>query len=87
MGNIYTRIIVSIFRRICMKIYEIKEQISDTNLIDNIYQINKLMQRIINQTEFIIDINKTDLDYINIVLDKIKINLQKIYYIILTSNT
>lgn len=70
-----------------MKIYEIKEQISDTNLIDNIYQINKLMQRIINQTEFIIDINKTDLDYINIVLDKIKINLQKIYYIILTSNT
>lgn len=70
-----------------MKIYEIKEQISDTNFIDNIYQINKLMQRIINQTEFIIDINKTDLDYINIVLDKIKINLQKIYYIILTSNT
>lgn len=70
-----------------MKIYEIKEQISDTNFIDNIYQINKLMQRIINQTEFIIDINKTDLDYINIVLEKIKINLQKIYYIILTSNT
>lgn len=70
-----------------MKIYEIKEQISDTNLIDNIYQINKLIQRITNQTEFMIDINKTDLDYINIVLDKIKINLQKIYYIILTSNT
>lgn len=70
-----------------MKIYEIKEQISDTNLIDNVYQINKLMQRITNQTEFMIDTNKTDLDYINIVLDKIKINLQKIYYIILTSNT
>ena len=70
-----------------MKIYEIKEKISDTNLIDNIYQINKLMQRITNQTEFMIDTNKTDLDYINIVLDKIKINLQKIYYIILTSNT
>ena len=70
-----------------MKIYEIKEKISDTNLIDNVYQINKLMQRITNQTEFMIDINKTDLNYINIVLDKIKINLQKIYYIILTSNT
>ncbi len=70
-----------------MKIYEIKEQISDTSLIDNVYQINKLMQRITNQTEFIIDMNKTDIDYINIVLDKIKINLQKIYYIILTSNT
>ena len=70
-----------------MKIYEIEEQISDTNLIDNVYQINKLMQRITNQTEFMIDTNKTDLDYINIVLDKIKINLQKIYYIILTSNT
>ena len=70
-----------------MKIYEIKEQISDTNLIDNVYQINKLMQRITNQTEFMIETNKTDLDYINIVLDKIKINLQKIYYIILTSNT
>ena len=70
-----------------MKIYEIKEKISDTNLIDNVYQINKLMQRITNQTEFMIDTNKTDLDYINIVLDKIKINLQNIYYIILTSNT
>ena len=70
-----------------MKIYEIKEQISDTNLIDNVYQINKLMQRITSQTEFMIDTNKTDLDYINIVLEKIKINLQKIYYIILTSNT
>ena len=70
-----------------MKIYEIKEQISDTSFIDNIYQIQKLMQRITSQTEFITDINKTDLDYINIVLDKIKINLQKIYYIIFTSNT
>ena len=70
-----------------MKIYEIKEQMSDTNFIDNIYQIQKLMQRITKQTEFITDINKTDLDYINIVLDKIKINLQKIYYIIFTSNT
>lgn len=70
-----------------MKIYEIKEKISDTNLIDNVYQINKLMQRITNQTEFMIDTNKTDLDYINIVLDKIKINLQKIYYIIFTSNS
>lgn len=70
-----------------MKIYEIKEQVSDTNFIDNIYHIQKLMQRITNQTEFMIDINKTDLEYINIVLDKVKINLQKIYYIILTSNT
>ena len=70
-----------------MKIYEIKEQISDTNFIDNIYQIRKLMQRITSKTEFITDINKTDLDYINIVLDKIKINLQKIYYIIFTSNS
>lgn len=70
-----------------MKIYEIKEQVSDTNFIDNIYQIQRLMQRITNQTEFMIDINKTDLDYINIVLDKIKVNLQKIYYIILISNT
>ena len=70
-----------------MKIYEIKEQISDTNFIDNIYQIQKLMQRITSKTEFITDINKTDLDYINIVLDKIKINLQKIYYIIFTSNS
>ena len=63
-----------------MKIYEIKEQISDTSFIDNIYQIQKLMQRITSQTEFITDINKTDLDYINIVLDKIKINLQKTKY-------
>ena len=65
-----------------MKIYEIKETVTDTGIVDNIYQIQKLMKGITNQTEFILDINKTDFDYINIVLDKTKMNLQKVYSIL-----
>ena len=40
------------------------------------------MKGITNQTEFLLDINKADFDYINIVLDKTKMNLQKVYSIL-----
>ena len=40
------------------------------------------MKDITRQTEFIININQVDFNYINIVLDKTKINLQKIYQIL-----
>ncbi len=65
-----------------IKVYEIKETISDSKLMDNLYAINKITKELIKQTEFIQDINKDDLDYINIALEKIKINLEKAYLII-----
>lgn len=65
-----------------IKVYEITETISDSKLMDNLYSINKITKELIKQTEFIQDINKDDLDYINIALEKIKINLEKAYLII-----
>lgn len=65
-----------------IKVYEIKEPVTDRTLIDNIYHCQKLIQAITNQTEFLTDINSIDFNYINIVLDKTKINLQKVYSIL-----
>lgn len=62
-----------------IKIVEVKNTLSNTNIEDNIYEINKIVKELINQTEFIIDVNKDDFDYINIVLEKIKTNLKKVY--------
>lgn len=64
------------------KIVEIKEILQDTQLIDNIYTVNKIIRALINETEFVIDINKTDYDYLNIVMSKTKNNLLKAYAII-----
>ena len=62
-----------------LKIYEIKESVSDSKIIDNLYEIHKLAQNIIRQTEFLDeDINMTDFDYLNIVLEKTKKNLKKV---------
>lgn len=65
-----------------IKIVEVKEPITDSSIIDNLYHIQKLVKYMINLTEFIEESNKTDMDYINIILDKTKVNLQKIYSIL-----
>ena len=65
-----------------IKIGEVKEPITDSSIIDNLYHIQKLVKYMINLTEFIEESNKTDMDYINIILDKTKVNLQKIYSIL-----
>ncbi len=61
-----------------LKIIELKETLEDTSLIDNLYKVNKLTKEIIKQTEFITELNKTDFDYINIILEKTKNNLEKV---------
>lgn len=61
-----------------IRIVEVKELITDSSIIDNLYHIQKLVRYMINLTEFIEESNKIDLDYINIILDKTKVNLQKI---------
>lgn len=61
-----------------LKIIELKETLEDTSLIDNLYKVNKLTKEIIKQTEFITELNKTDFDYINIIMEKTKNNLEKV---------
>lgn len=65
-----------------LKIVEVKETLYDSKLVDNIYAINKLTENMINATEFIVDINRDDYNYINIVLEKTRKNLEKVYHVI-----
>lgn len=62
-----------------LKIIEIKETIFNSQLVDNIYAIDKIIKNIINETEFITELNKDDYNYINIILEKTKINLEKAF--------
>lgn len=61
-----------------LRIVEVKETLEDTSLIDNLYEVNKLTKELIRQTEFITELNKTDFDYINIIMEKTKNNLEKV---------
>lgn len=61
-----------------LKIVELKETLEDISLIDNIYEVNKITKEIIKKTEFMTELNKTDFDYINIIMEKTKNNLEKV---------
>lgn len=61
-----------------LKVFEIKETLENTLLIDNLYKLNKITKELINKTEFITELNKTDFDYINIIMEKTKNNLEKV---------
>lgn len=65
-----------------LKIVEIKETTDNSNLVDNIYSINKIIKNIITDTEFIFELNKDDYDYLKIVLQKTRKNLDIVYAII-----
>lgn len=60
-----------------LKIIELKKTVENSSLIDNLYEIQKITRNIINKTENIIDINADDYNYINIIFEKTKDNLQK----------
>ena len=62
-----------------VKIIEIKETIFDSQLVDNIYAIDKTVKEIMNETNFITELNRDDYNYINIILEKIRINLEKAF--------
>lgn len=51
-----------------LKVVEIKETLEDTEIINNIYEVNNAIRSIIKQTEFITELNKADYDYLNIIL-------------------
>ena len=62
-----------------IKIIEIKETIYDSQLVDNIYAIDKTVKEIMNETNFITELNRDDYNYINIILEKTRINLEKAF--------
>lgn len=65
-----------------LKIVEIKETTDNSNLVDNIYGINKTIKNIITDTEFIFELNRDDYNYLNIILHKTRKNLDIVYAII-----
>ena len=65
-----------------VKIIEIKETIFDSQLVDNIYAIDKTVKEIMNETNFITELNRDDYNYINIILEKTRINLEKTFEIL-----
>jgi len=62
-----------------MKIIEVKETLFDTQLVDNIYAVDKTIKQIINQTEFVTELNRDDYNYLNVVMEKVKNALDKAY--------
>ena len=65
-----------------LKIVEIRETLyDDSSLIDNLYKINKLTSKIISEAEVTLDLNKDDYDYLNIIFEKTRVNLEKAYTI------
>ena len=61
-----------------MRIIEIKETIYVSKLIDNISTADKLIKDIIKKMEFITELNKDDYNFINIVMEKTRTNLEKV---------
>ena len=64
-----------------LKIIEVKEELDNSTLVDNVYEIHKMIQHMIQDTEYITEINKDDYNYLNIVMGKTKNNIEKIKYI------
>ena len=60
-----------------LKIVELKETIKDSNLTNNIYDMQKIIQKMILNLEFIEEINKDDYNYLEILTEKSKIALEK----------
>lgn len=60
-----------------LKIVELKETIKDSNLTNNIYDMQKIIQKIILNLEFIEELNKDDYNYLEILTEKSKTALEK----------
>lgn len=60
-----------------LKIVELKETMKDSSLTNNIYDMQKTIQKMILNLEFIEEINKDDYNYLEILTEKSKIALEK----------
>lgn len=67
-----------------LKIVEIKQTIYDSDMIQNLHTIQKISQDILNEIQFIPELNKDDYQYLDVVLEKTKVNLLKVYNLIKT---
>lgn len=65
-----------------LKIVEIKETISDGDFIDNIYDSQNLIKKILNRIELSKELNYDEYKFLNIVMAKTRNNLEKAYQII-----
>ena len=65
-----------------VRIVEIKETLLDSALVENIYKIKDLTEHIIEELELQRELNKDDYNYLEIILDKTKTNLQKSYMLL-----
>ena len=65
-----------------LKIVEIKQTIYGSNMIENLHTIQKLSQDILNEIQFIQEINIDDYKYLDVVLEKTKVNLLKVYNLV-----
>lgn len=67
-----------------LKIVEIKQTIYDSDMIQNLHAIQRISQDIQNEMQFIPELNKDDYQYLDVVLEKVKVNLLKVYNLIKT---
>ena len=67
-----------------LKIVEIKQTIYDSDMIENLHAIQRISQDILNEIQFIPELNKDDYQYLDVVLEKTKVNLLKVYNLIKT---
>ena len=67
-----------------LKIVEIKQTIYDSEMIENLHTIQRISQDILNEIQFIPELNKDDFQYLDVVLEKTKTNLLKIYGLVKT---
>ncbi len=65
-----------------LKIVEIKETIINSDLQQNILEINNLLKELGFELQFLLEINKDDYNYINIIIEKCKKNLEKALLIV-----
>ncbi len=64
-----------------LRVVELKETVLDSHLQENAYKIKDLTEHIIEELQLRPEINKDDYNYLEIVLEKTKTNLQKSYMV------
>ena len=64
-----------------VRVVEIKEEVISSNLLDNIYEIKEIVQKLEEQLELIKEMNKDDYNYLELIIEKVTVNLKKAYII------
>lgn len=65
-----------------VRVVELKEIVINSNVYENIYKIKDLSENIIEELELLQEVNKDDYNYLELILEKTKINLQKAYVLL-----